>query len=326
MTIYKRTYSLFALVLLTLLACSPALLAQPTAGTPVFALERQRGHLGSGAAISPDGNLVAYIGDDNGLYLYNVTLKTKTLILNQADGLDVFTNPAFSPDGTSIVFSASGGTLHYPADLFTVSTDGTNLKRLTNTEAIDNPNGGDPLFARYNDAPQFSPDGRQIAFLSRDVAANAEFTEVMSSDGSGRKTLTTGAPLGWSADGQTVLVTAGDAEIEQVPAAGGTPIRVGAHAGGHVLGTLATGDVVVRVGAAVQTMPSARSGRAAASLRLSATRTASLPALARPVPGQNDPTVLLLKSVAGTASGRTLLTYSSDDIERIEVVDIAAAR
>jgi Tol biopolymer transport system component len=57
--------------------------------------------------------------------------------------------PAWSPDGTKIVFegSASGG----PSDIYVMNADGSNIRQLTT----------DPAFDQY---PQWSPDGSTIAY------------------------------------------------------------------------------------------------------------------------------------------------------------------
>jgi hypothetical protein len=73
----------------------------------LFVLERKNNHLGEGAAISPDGNMLVYIGGDNGLYLRDLETEQERLLLKEAGpGLDVFLNPVFSPDGTHVLFSA----------------------------------------------------------------------------------------------------------------------------------------------------------------------------------------------------------------------------
>jgi hypothetical protein len=78
---------------------------------PLFVLERKNNYLGEGAAISPDGRMLVYIGGDNGLYLRDLETEQERLLLKGVGpGLDVFLNPVFSSDGTRVLFSASGGT------------------------------------------------------------------------------------------------------------------------------------------------------------------------------------------------------------------------
>ena len=70
--------------------------------------------------------------------------------------VDGITNPAWSPDGKQLVFT---GLDQGVSDLFTVNTDGTGLRRLTDDRHADL-------------HPAWSPDGQTIAFVtdrSRDV-------------------------------------------------------------------------------------------------------------------------------------------------------------
>src|SRR5262245_62827164 len=63
---------------------------------------------------------------------------------------DVDYNPAWAPDGASIVFTSER---NGSADLYRVKPDGTGLERLT-----DSPS--------YDDQAAFSPDGKQLVFVS----------------------------------------------------------------------------------------------------------------------------------------------------------------
>lgn len=86
---------------------------------------------------------------------------------------DGVAQPAFSPDGTRIVFTFgtfdSNGSLH--PDLYIVNADGTNLVRLTN----------DGL----SSAPRWSPDGEQIVFARTSTRTFQNTIVVMNADGSG---------------------------------------------------------------------------------------------------------------------------------------------
>ncbi len=64
--------------------------------------------------------------------------------------LNGLTTPAWSPDGSQLVFTGYDGGL---SDLFTVNVDGTNLRRLTNDKYADL-------------QPSWSPDGKTIAFAT----------------------------------------------------------------------------------------------------------------------------------------------------------------
>ena len=63
---------------------------------------------------------------------------------------DVDYDPAFAPDGQTLVFTSERAG---SADLFRVKTDGTALERLTDDPA-------------YDDQAAFAPDGRQLVFVS----------------------------------------------------------------------------------------------------------------------------------------------------------------
>jgi TolB protein len=63
---------------------------------------------------------------------------------------DLDYDPAFAPDGQTLVFTSERGG---SADLFRVKADGTALERLTDDPA-------------YDDQAAFSPDGRQLVFVS----------------------------------------------------------------------------------------------------------------------------------------------------------------
>jgi Tol biopolymer transport system component len=63
---------------------------------------------------------------------------------------DLDYDPAWSPDGSSIVFTSERDG---SADLFRIDVDGTNLERLTDTPA-------------YDDQAAFAPDGKRLVFVS----------------------------------------------------------------------------------------------------------------------------------------------------------------
>lgn len=69
---------------------------------------------------------------------------------------DVDYDAAWSPDGSSIVFTSER---EGSADLFRVKPDGTGLERLTDDPA-------------YDDQAAFSPDSRQVVFVSSGRAAS----------------------------------------------------------------------------------------------------------------------------------------------------------
>jgi TolB protein len=108
----------------------------------------------SDPSYSPDGKRVVYTHHDGHDEIYTIN----------ADGTGAFrvtnndTNefyPSYSPDGKKIVFSGEHRKLSHPqtytADIYTIGVNGKNRVRLTHN-------------ATYDTAPDYSPDGRRIAF------------------------------------------------------------------------------------------------------------------------------------------------------------------
>jgi len=99
-------------------------------------------------------------------------------------------SPALSPDGSQLVFSWRG-------DIWTVPSNGGEVKRLTNNPALEN-------------YPEYSPDGKQIAFCSDRNGGMQIYVSPISGGSPQQYTFhTEGYRLeGWFADGKAFLVTA----------------------------------------------------------------------------------------------------------------------
>jgi Tol biopolymer transport system component len=94
--------------------------------------------------------------------------------LAQLTDLDGVAAPRWSYGGQPIAFSASGPDLH--PNIYTIWSDGTHLKKLTNA-------------SKDNVEPSFSPDGKRIVFTSTRNGMSDIY--VMDADGSHQTRLTT---------------------------------------------------------------------------------------------------------------------------------------
>jgi Tol biopolymer transport system component len=104
-------------------------------------------------SFSPDGNQIAFSSDRSGSWeIYKLVVSTgqisKLTNLGDPDGQGW---PSWSPDGSMIAFESRGNS--DKRDIFTMYTDGTQVKNIT-----DSPT--------YEGAPVWSPNGAKIAFAS----------------------------------------------------------------------------------------------------------------------------------------------------------------
>jgi CubicO group peptidase (beta-lactamase class C family) len=129
--------------------------------------------------------------------LYTVSADGRGRRALLADPQAQFWGPAWSPDGTQVVFTKSVPAVvspgSIPAELYIADSDGTNLRQLTT-------NG------RNNYLPAWSPDGRQIAYVSGGRGGfESHETYVINADGSGDANLTNNDAqeygVAWSPDG-----------------------------------------------------------------------------------------------------------------------------
>lgn len=155
---------------------------------------------------SPDGTKIAFVSNRD--YLFS-------LYVMDADGSDAqlvtdkvldLGEPAWSPDGRKIAFSGgvrgTVGMSKPSVDIYLLNVDGSGLAKLTRDSGV-------------NGSPTWSPDGKQIAFMSnRDGKAKIW---IMDADGSNQRILpnsqntTSNGFLGgqpaWSPDGTKILFT-----------------------------------------------------------------------------------------------------------------------
>jgi TolB protein len=163
-------------------------------GSGLRRLPNTRG--GSEPAWSPDGRLLAFTrtravpsGGVSDLYVVRPDGSGLRLVVRDAGA------PAWSPDARSFVFMRSvcgGGRcgaagVDNPYELFTVRTDGTGLRRLTDDGA-------------YQGNPDWAPDGKRIVYELDDGLATTHL------DGSHVRRLTHRYHTNpaWSVDGKTI--------------------------------------------------------------------------------------------------------------------------
>lgn len=124
-------------------------------------------------------------------------------------------NPAWSPDGTKLVFSANFDD-EFNWEIYAANADGSGLTRLTTTTNFS-----------YDIEPAWSPDGTRIAFIS---SRDGVDLYVMDSDGTDVARWTTTNfeyvedPV-WSPDGTKIVIEA-DGSLYSVSAPGGQLTRL----------------------------------------------------------------------------------------------------
>jgi dipeptidyl aminopeptidase/acylaminoacyl peptidase len=138
---------------------------------------------------SPDASLIAIEGDwgdypaSEGIWIIpssdadGVTIGEATRITTTPEGVDFDSEPQFSPDGSSLVFTRFKSERR--SAIYRVNVDGTGLQQLT------------PWKLNASD-PDWSPDGQMITFDSGDVGRPGSKLDiyVMHADGSVRTRLT----------------------------------------------------------------------------------------------------------------------------------------
>lgn len=166
----------------------------------------------NGVSWGPDDRIA--FGGRNGL----------TVIKSDGTGLDVLvpdaTNPAWSPDGKTIVFKKG-------PSLYAANADGSNVNTLVAT-----PEASTKAFYVIG-FPAWSPDGKQLAFVRTNLMSmdRGGVVQIADADGTGARTLAAagyneGISPSWSPDGkQIVFAGARDQRygIWTVPSSGGAP-------------------------------------------------------------------------------------------------------
>lgn len=193
-------------------------------------------------AWSADGSKVVYVrsrGIEAGrhsIVTMNADGTGKAVVFRAEDDRKEIIDPAWSPDGTRIVFCAEG---RRPPALFVIDADGSGLTKITRARHLDchpswSPDGNTIAFATIlgrhfaiatmatdgsnrtilvgrgiNDDPDWSPDGSQIVFWRFHGRTRSDIF-VVDADGAGRTRLTN-TPGRWewspafSPDGQRIV-------------------------------------------------------------------------------------------------------------------------
>lgn len=193
--------------------------SQQRAFTVVWSKQQARLPLysGEGAALSPDGKAVAYIGaaglheTEAALFLADVETDKQAILLgpDRVPSLspEIADHPSFSPDGKSIILTLRGPTWHYPSDICVLGLEGKNLTKVTQSLPFTNKppeaaNGAS--YQRYYYRASYSPNGSRILLHIHDAVQEKEFAALMDAKGGHLEILAEGRPCCWSGDGKSV--------------------------------------------------------------------------------------------------------------------------
>ena len=144
---------------------------------------------------SPDASTIAFTRESGYLQFVRQDGTGASRIALPA-GTIVMSRPAWSPDGSRLVFGCDLGPGDYE-DVCMINRTGTGFTRLTNS-------------GRANDQPALNPQGTRIVFVREEFQQQrAElvlpYIAVMNADGTGITKLTDGFAPSWSRDGSRIV-------------------------------------------------------------------------------------------------------------------------
>ena len=232
MAALKRACSLQSLSLAALLfvACTGCL---PT-GEDSWGHYQGGGHYPARSpSMSPDGSAIVFSSPRSGhgdIYQIN---RDGSQPVRLTDSSDFETDPVFTPDGTTIAFAREADGIRH---IWLMNQDGSNQRQLTSGRVLDDPwmftPDGSELFiwrsplslglgrtmttyavnllngkVRQLEAllPEYSPDGRHVAYSEFSESNGREEIWLMNADGTNKHFLVSGHSPRFSPDGNTVL-------------------------------------------------------------------------------------------------------------------------
>ena len=152
------------------------------------------------SSFSPDGKRIAYThwdGHDDEIYTINTDGTGKFRVTNNRTSEY---DPSYSPDGKRLVYSADVrkrfSPWTYTVEIFTIGVHGKNRVQLTNNST-------------YDYSPDYSPDGRRIAYSAFGKKHSGIYT--ISARGGGKtKVAEGGDDPDYSPDGKKIVYYAGN--------------------------------------------------------------------------------------------------------------------
>lgn len=165
---------------------------------------------GSQMSWSPDGKKIAFVHlpnaeiGDLSRYIYVMEISGGNIIQLTKDSGLIVGNPYWSGEGDFIYFSSNQhDPLNNNPEIYKMNSDGTNITRITFT-----PNG-------YSTSPSISPDGRRIAFVSKQQEMSIPAIFIMDIDALTPKKITQPQPgeifnyPRWSPDASKLVFVSG---------------------------------------------------------------------------------------------------------------------